>query len=283
MNTVQTVTPNLLGLIRLNPRCKICMAFGKTERDVFNAITQDIHSGRVSYDEIVDTYSKLLPAGVQPLNKTNLYNHKNHTSPQKLLQEVLTDRKKHDSAEGRALVRIIEEVTNEPLDKERIMEGMSRARLQDLADLEQMLVRNRSRWLEAQEKRYLSKTDLDELERLEGRLLSLVERRHALWTELHRLLLDEMKNSRDTMESKLRTEMYRIMVDSMRLHMRNFMQEMSDVVMSTEYFTSPERGVKFFQRLSKAMDRNLKPMFDEFSETGMVDATFEDLHDDKHA
>jgi len=142
-----------------------------------------------------------------------------------------------------------------------------------------MLVRNRARW-----QKYMnefqkndSKTTLDELERLEGRFLSLVERRHNLWNSMHGLLLNEMKNGRESVESQLRTEMYRMMIDNLNLHLMGFMKEVSDILLHDEFAEHPERGARIFQRMAKAMNSHLQPMMKEFADTGMADAQYEDV------
>lgn len=259
----------------LLPHCKICQVFGTNHPDLFVAITRDIHAG-VPRKEIIDKYSKFLPPGMAPINRMNIASHKNHTNPRHLINNIIANPEK-DMTEGRAIVKLLQKVSDEQISRQDIMESLNMARLQDMADLEVMLVRNRVAWKKAMAEDTKDIGRLKELERLEARFLSLVERRQSLWNDMHMLLLKEMKDSREAVESKLRAELYRIMVDNLNLHLVEFMKEVSDILLHDEFAEHPDRGARIFQRMAKAMNSHLQPMMKEFMETGMADAKFEDV------
>ena len=250
----------LEGLKQRNALCKICCSF---DDETLNRITLDIFQKTRTWVEIRSVYSKLLPEGVAPLNDTNINNHRRHTDPELLATQYLAS-KGEPTTEQEALSLLFSEKFKGEIDKRRLLLEVYRGRLQNLDTMVTQIEAKKVELKEVEEQFLADPSNMTNRLKKAAvlkELRQLSQEADKMQDSLQQVVLKEMSFEKGLVEGSV--TIIQNYVNVFQGHLKGFMDEVIPYILLELFPEDPTKGREVVKAIAQAMDRHLKPAFDE--------------------
>lgn len=241
----------VFGLTKKHSLCKICNSFSTED---LNDITLDLLLRRRTYIEIIEHYSKLLPAGTKKLNPVNLANHKRHCNPKLLAEQMLENQGKATTPDA-AAVAAFNDVFKDTLDKQELMTELYKRRVGNL----ELIYRELTTVLHDLEP-YLGREDLTPTERVhvkgyESRIRSLTKDKDAIENSMQQVLLKDSQIEKGLSENSISiTQNYVVIIQQ---NIQNLLQDIIPYLLEDIFSNDLSLGQEVVKVIAEKIDSHL--------------------------
>lgn len=247
----------VIGLSRRSRLCKICTVF---DDSILTEITLDILLQRRSWAQIREHYNKLLPKGISPITDVNLNNHKKHSNPELIAEEVLK-RKEEWKSQSEIASGLYAEIFKEGLNKVKILEEIYRERLNNLKLLQNLLEDKKKDYFSLKESQSLSLVEKSLKKEIYNQIRTLTKDIDSIQSDLQDVLLKEASIDKGLSHGNIHiTQNY---VNVFQGHLKGFLEEIIPYLLVSIFKENPEKGRAVVKYISEAMDRHLAPALEE--------------------
>jgi len=247
---------SLIGLKKKSPLCKICLSF---DEKILNEITLDIMLGRRTYKGIREKYSPLLPPGIAKLNDMNINNHRKHSDPEVIADDVLKRRGKSNDA-GEVISQLYSERFKEKINKQRVLVETYRERLNNLSVLQGFLNDKRDE-LDMLKESPPTGTTAFSLNRKENEIRDLVINIDKILESLQSVVIKETNSDKGIGEGSV--HITQNFVNVFQTHLKGFMDEIVPHILLEFFGDNPKQGESLIKYISRSMDKHLIPALNE--------------------
>ena len=242
----------LSGLRQKHPLCKICLSF---EEDVLNEFTADILLKRRTYKEMREHYTPMLKEGVKPLSDFNINNHRKHSDPGLLIEQVLTHQGLPTN-EGDIVAQLYQLRYKQKLDKRMILQEIYRERLKNLETVQKLLDEQVTKW--KKEGSAMSPFEMDDVR---GKMVGLTLRIDGIHDSLQQVLIKEVNSDKGLPEGGVHiTQNFVTLVQG---SLKGFLDELVPFLLHDVSADDPARGKSVIHRISSMMDHHLTPTLND--------------------
>lgn len=254
----------LIGLSKRNHFCKICNCF---DDNTLNDITIDILVGKLTYQEIIDKYSPLLPPEVESLNATNLASHRRHSDPGLIAEEHLK-KKKEPVSDGDHAAILYAERYKARIDKQNVLHALYKSRINTIQFLRDLLIDKQNEYNECKQ---ADKNDKDyykvtaRLKTLESDIRSLIKQLDDMETDVQQVILQDIRVEKGPGHTFINQNIVNVVEDNLK----GFMQEFIPYLLHNVFPHDIEKGKEVVAQLSGYMDKHLAPTIKKLSQTSV--------------
>ena len=243
----------LIGITRKSNYCKICISFNE---ETLNEITLDILFNRRTYKEIMAHYTPLLPDKVPALNAMNINNHRKHSDPALIAEDVL--KKKGKAMNPSDIVsQLYSERFKAVIDKQTLLQETYKERLNNLCYL-QALVTEKQLLLDVMKGEKKAENAVM-INSLEGKIIEDVIKIDDILESIQTVVIKDTNADKGIGEGNV--YITQNFVNVFQNHLKGFMDEIIPHILLDYFATSPDKGKKLILFLSQAMDKHLQPAF----------------------
>jgi hypothetical protein len=243
----------LVGLKKKSSNCKICLSF---KDDILNEITLDILFNRRTYKEIMLHYTPMLPDNLAALNAMNINNHRKHSDPQLIAEDVLK-RAGKSSNPADIISKLYSERFKEKIDKQAVLQETYKERLNNLYFL-QTFVNEKQSLLTIMKAENKDENKVM-IEELEGKITEDVIQIDDILESLQNVVIKDQNSDKGIAESGHTYNITQNIVMNLQNNLKGFLDEIIPRTLLDYFSTNPERGKEFVIFLTQAMDRHLQP------------------------
>jgi hypothetical protein len=245
---------SLIGLRKRSNLCKICLHF---DEKTLNEITLDILLNRRTYDQIMKYYSPLLPNNVAKLSAMNINNHRKHTDPTIIADDVLKRAGKSNKPED-IISKLYSERFKEKIDKQKVLEETYRERINNLFFLQTLIN-------EKQDKLMTLKADPASGELLIKRLETSVKEEilevDKILESLQSVVIKDNNSDKGIGEGNV--YITQNFVNLFQNHLKGFMDEIVPRILLDYFADNTQKGKDLVLFLSQTMDKHIMPALSE--------------------
>jgi len=247
----------LIGLSKRSGLCKICSVF---DENTLNQITIDILLQRRTWVEIGKYYSKFLPKGVSKITDVNIRNHKRHSDPTLIAEDILK-RKGGFTTEGDVISKLYAEIFQEGMNMEVVLAEIYRERLKNLKTLQELLEEKKKEFfmIKSEESPSLQKESRGR--ELQKQIISMTKNIDSIHDNLQEILLRESSINKGINVGGIQiTQNY---INVFQGHLKGFLEEIIPYLLLQIFKENSQLGREVVQYISNSMDRHLAPAIEE--------------------
>jgi hypothetical protein len=196
-------------------------------------------------------YTPLLAEGVRPLSDFNINNHRKHSDPGLLIEQVLIQQGLPTN-EGDIVAQLYQLRYKQKLDKRKILQEIYRERLKNLEMIQKLLDEQTSKW--KKEAETMSPFERDDVR---GKMVGLTLRIDSIHDSLQQVLIKEVNSDKGIGEGGVHiTQNFVTLVQG---GLKGFLDELVPFLLHDVFASDPTRGKGVINRISVMMDQHLTP------------------------
>lgn len=241
----------LIGLLRKNPMCKICISF---EEDLLNEITLDILFNRRTIEEITNFYTPKLPPGVAPIGSGNITTHRKHSDPALVAEEVLKRQGEAVTESDMAAVKYASRF-EERMNKHEVLDSIYNKRLNSVQFLRSILDEKKEEYLKLKAATKDSTLSAAKAKLLEIDLRKVIDQIDAIESNIQQVMLKDLTVEKGPGHTFINQNFVNVFESGLK----GFMEEMVPYVIYTLFPSDIERGKEVVAKLSEMLDRSISP------------------------
>lgn len=260
----------LVGLLRKNPMCKICISF---EDDLLNEITLDLLFNRRTQEEICELYTPKLPEGVAPLGAGNLCTHRKHSDPALVAEDVLKKKGEAVTEGDMAAVKYAERF-NDRLDRHSTLDMLYNKRLNSVQFLRSILEEKKEEYQRLSAEKTSSNLSATKAKLVEQDLRKVIDQIDAIESNIQQVMLKDIAVEKGPSHTFINQNFVSIFESGLK----GFMEVMIPYILYQVFPQDIERGKEVVSKLTEMLEASISPTLNQVNKVkNQVPSTIEVL------